>query len=120
MSDLCIRFGQEAYLVAIDICPIQGDGDVLRLSVAGINEVIRILGLRAFFAPVCLSYCSLEGILVADPSDQELLCSSWSVNVVMKSSREILCVEKTGEGISQEEMLGALDRAFTDAKTLTG
>lgn len=120
LGDLCIRFGQEAHLVSIDICPIQTDGDLLRLSIAGVNEAIRVLGLRTFFVPVCLSYCSLSGALVADPDEQELQYSSWSANIVMKSTREVLYVEKTGDGIAQEDMLGVLDRAFADAKMLSG
>lgn len=119
MSDLCIRFNQEAFLVSIDICPIQTDGDALRLFVAGINEIIKILELKAFFTPVYLGYCSVGDTLLADPSELELLNSSWSIGIVMRSTREMLCAEKTGEGISQEEMLSVLDRALSDAKMLS-
>lgn len=120
MSDLCVTFNQEVYLISIDICPVQTDGDVFRLSVAGINEVIKTLGLKVFFTPTYLGYCSIEDTLVADPDEHELLNSKWSMSAVMKSTREVLCVEKVGEGVSQNEILGALDRAFADARMMSG
>lgn len=109
MTDLCIRHGEEVWAVSIEIIPIQPNGDLLRLCVEGINYIIKELDLKTYFRPTVYTYASICGKLLVDPDEAELNNSEWRMTIVMKSVREILMVEKTGEGVDKEEVFNVLN-----------
>lgn len=115
-SDLCLRFNQEVYSVAIEIYPVQAQGDLFRLCMEGINEIIKRLEIKTYFKPEIIQVGEIEGVMMHDLEDAELQASGWTVNVVMKSTRELLLVEKTGEGIESDEILKVVDYAMSTVK----
>ncbi len=111
-KDLCIRTGQEVYFVNIEILPIQTNGDLFRLCIEGINEIIRLLELKVYFSPKVIQFACIENTVVVDPEDKENIASRWGITVAMKSTREFLYVEKTGKGVGATEVLDAVDKAM--------
>lgn len=116
LPDLCIKFNQSVYAINIEIFPIQSNGDLNRLCVAGINEIIKILELKTYFTPAVFQFSSSSSKLIFDPTQAEVDESSWKVLAVMKSTREFLQIEKIGIGISFSEYQNALERILEKAK----
>lgn len=113
MADLCLRPSREVYLLNIEIHPIQADGDLYRLCVAGINEILRVLDVKTYFQPRVFQCACVGGTVMDDPGEEEVAASSWSTVVVMKSTREILLVDKVGGECSIEDILKSVDRAMS-------
>ncbi|KAI5149701.1 hypothetical protein ENBRE01_1065 [Enteropsectra breve] len=111
-----IRFNKEVEALVIDIKVVECDGDLYRLCIAGINKIIEILKIHTYFTPRCFGYCSLEKKLISDPTLQELEKAQWRAYVVMKSSREMLLLEKIGEGCSEMDVMEVVDRAYSEVK----
>ncbi|ELA41337.1 uncharacterized protein VICG_01577 [Vittaforma corneae ATCC 50505] len=116
-TDLCLRFNQEAYSISIEVSPIQTNGDLFRLCVEGINEIIRVLEVKTYFLPKAVQFGCVEGALMQDPDEAETLASEWTMTVVMKSARELLLVEKSGEGVGVGDILRAIDCAMLAASS---
>lgn len=99
MSDLCLKFNQRVYSINIEIFPIQVNGDLFKLCIEGINRIIYILDLKTYFKPKLVQYVGIGDRILLDPTEDESLCCDWQMNVVMKSSREFLLIEKIGKAI---------------------
>lgn len=112
LESLCVRFGEEAALIQIDVRILSSDGGMYALAVAGVNSALSRLEVLTNFVPRCFFYCSVGGVIIDDPSERELEESGWSSVVVMRSYREVLFVEKIGEECSAEDILEIVDRSF--------
>ena len=112
MEDLCIKFNQEVYSINIDIYPIQTDGNLFKMCVEGINQVLKILEIKTYFNPICHTFASLEDTIVTDPTEMELSQSSWSAIAVMRSSRELIFLEKKGCETLPDKIFSIFDKIF--------
>ncbi len=111
MSDLCIKFNQSVYCVTIEIFPIQTNGDLFRLCVSGINKIIQLLEIKKFFLPEIYQFSGVCKKILNDPTENEIAASDWQMNVVMKSTREFLSIDKSGEGIPNNIFTSILDES---------
>lgn len=116
-TDLCLKFNQECYSVNIEIFPIQTNGDLFRLSVAGINKIIELLDVKTYFLPRVFQFASVSGTVFSDPDDSEYKASEWRMTVAMRSTREFLFIEKTGCGTFAEDIFKIIDKTMTITKS---
>lgn len=116
MADLCIRFNQEAHFINIEVCPIQNNGDLFRLCVTGINQILELLNIKKFFTPQVFQFVGISKKIICDPTEYESSNSDWQMTTVMKSSREMLLIEKTGQGISKEVIAAVVEEAMGKMK----
>lgn len=113
MSDLCIQFNKSVYCVSIEIFPIQVNGDLFRLCVEGINKILEILELKTYFKPKIIQYAGIGQKIFIDSTENEILSCDWQLNVVMKSTREFLMIEKVGTGIPMDCFSAIITEAMT-------
>lgn len=111
-TDLCIKRNKEVYWINIEIVPIQPNGDLFRMSVEGINEILKILEIKTQFIPKVYQFVKIENLLLIDPEDREMLEADWGMNVVMKSTREFLLIEKNGKGIDLTEAINVMNEVI--------
>lgn len=113
-----IKFNLEVQNINIDIKVIETDGNLFGLCVAGINAIISSLKLKAYFLPKLFSYCAIDSLIISDPDADELECADWVMNILMRSTREILFTEKIGAPCGSNEIMSVMDLAFEDARKL--
>lgn len=108
---------RQEYYISVDIYPIQANGDLFRMCVAGINEICKILKLKTYFTPKFYGFCIYKNNILADPDIKELEVSDWKMNVIMKSSREMIFLDKQGDGVNEEDFLSKFDSIFNFIST---
>lgn len=112
LESLCVRQGREVVSIHMDLRVLSSDEGIYSLAVAGVNSALEMLGVSLNFVPQCFFYCSIEDVILNDPSEQELDESDWSCVVVTKSWKEILFLEKQGRGCSVEDLLEVVERSL--------
>ncbi|KAM0671643.1 RNase PH-like exoribonuclease [Ordospora colligata] len=98
LESMCIKAGKEVMLVHIDFRFLSIDGNVYSIAVAGVNAALSAIGVSMNFLPKCFLYCSVERCILSDPTDDELDACDWHCIVVMKSRKEVVFFEKSGDG----------------------
>ena len=113
-----IKYNQVVEILTINIRVIESDGDLYRLCLAGINGIIKQLGIKHTFIPIYYRYASIGEHIIADPEYKELAIADWTIHIAMKSTREILVMEKTGKQAKIEEIMSVVDEAFKNRAKL--
>lgn len=112
LYDLCIKYGKEVYAVIINIYVLVADGNIIKACIDGINRILKELNIKTYFEPKAYYFASVANKILLDPDAQEAQIATWNSQVIMKSTREILLIDKKGEGIDANTMLSLLNCAF--------
>ncbi|KMV65935.1 RNase PH-like exoribonuclease [Encephalitozoon cuniculi EcunIII-L] len=115
LESLCIRLNEEVVLIHIDLRVLSGDGSIYSLAISGVNSVLEALGVRMNYVPQCFFYCSIGGVVVTDPSEDEQNKGDWSCVVIMKSPKEVVLLEKMGRECSVEAVLETVYKSAKDS-----
>ncbi|ADM11639.1 RNase PH-like exoribonuclease [Encephalitozoon intestinalis ATCC 50506] len=114
LESLCIKLNEEVVLIHIDLRILSCDGSIYSLIVQGVNSVLETLGVKMNYMPQCFSYCSIDNVVITDPSENEQIEEDWNCVVVMKSPKEIVFLEKIGRECSIEQVFETIDRSVKD------
>lgn len=114
VESLCVKPNEEVVLIHIDLRVLCCDGNIHALAVHGVNSALEALGVKMNYTPQCFFYCSIGGTIVSDPTEDEQASGEWGCVAVMKSSRELVFLEKMGEECSMEALVVVADRSSRD------
>ncbi|KAH9411290.1 hypothetical protein HK407_06g11210 [Ordospora pajunii] len=98
LEGMCVKAGKEVMRVHVDFRFLSIDGNVYSIAIAGVNAALSAIGVSMNFLPKCFLYCSVEGCILSDPTDDEFDACDWHCIVVMKSKKEVAFLEKIGDG----------------------
>lgn len=117
LEKLCVRFGEEVVLIHVDLRFLSCDEGIYALAIAGVNSVLEALDVSLNFTPRCFFYCSVDRVIISDPTEYEMEENEWSCFVVVRSRREIILLEKIGGECSIEDSLEVVERSLRNYDT---
>ena len=139
VKDLCIKEGESVWLVNVDICPLNADGNLIDLgalaSIAALKSAHmpklvdgkpdykgeRGDPLPVRTVPIPVTVVKIGDAVLVDPTDEELEVADVRMTVTTEEDGTICAIQKGGDSpITMDELEKLLDLATEKSKELRG
>lgn len=131
-SKLCIRKKEKVWIVFVDICPINNDGNLFDAGIMGALVALKTArlpkydkkedqvehreltkeGLPIVDEPVLCTFAKIGDTIVADPTEREMKVMGCRLSVAINKKGNVCDMQKGGEGtLTEEEVLEMVDKA---------
>ncbi len=137
-KSLCVTAGEKVWMVSVDVCPLNHDGNLIDLGGLGAIAALRETklpkidengnadyhehtktGLKLSATPIPVTVVKIGDNLLVDPTDDEMRAADARLTVGVLEDGSLCAIQKGGDTpLTLEELDQMIDLAVTTAKGL--